>query len=491
MTIRDAKNITSAWLSLLAHLAVGFFLSPFILHRLGDEAFGVWILIFSLTGYFGLLDFGIRQSVIRHVAKFTATGKEGQLSQCVNICLFVYGILSLLALLATGLCALYLPVLFRIPPPLLASARIVMIVVGCGVALSFPLGVFAGILAGLQEFYRAHSVQILFTLLRGVFVVVVLNHGGGLVGIALVTVGLNALSYACLIPVVTGRVRLHFGLRFIDKQAWIAIRQYSSLAFVIVLADRLRFQSDAVVIGILSSASAVTYFAIGSKLVELSGFLVQGLSQIFTPMSSGFEATGDLESLRKVLITGNRACAMTIFPVCCVLIILGKPIIEAWVGAKYLVSYPILLLLLLPKTLYLAQAGSVKVLLGTGRHRSLAFMLGLEGAANLLLNLFLIRHMGIFGVALGTALPLVCTSIFYLPHHVCGRFDIPLSTYFKDSYLLPLGFCAPLAATLMALHLLAPVPHYSTLFLQLAAGGTVYVLGQILVSRIQGRFRAA
>jgi O-antigen/teichoic acid export membrane protein len=48
---RAAKNVGSNWLGLFVNMAVGFFLAPFILRKIGDEAFGLWVLVFSLTGY--------------------------------------------------------------------------------------------------------------------------------------------------------------------------------------------------------------------------------------------------------------------------------------------------------------------------------------------------------------------------------------------------------------------------------------------------------
>src|SRR5208282_2465598 len=68
------RNISSSWFGLATNLVVGFFLSPFILHHLGDDAFGLWVLVFSLTGYYGLFDFGIRSSIVRYVAQYKATG---------------------------------------------------------------------------------------------------------------------------------------------------------------------------------------------------------------------------------------------------------------------------------------------------------------------------------------------------------------------------------------------------------------------------------
>ncbi len=70
------KNITSSWFALGTNILVGLFLSPFILHRLGDSAFGVWVLTFSITGYYGLFDLGIRSSIVRYVSKHLATGSN-------------------------------------------------------------------------------------------------------------------------------------------------------------------------------------------------------------------------------------------------------------------------------------------------------------------------------------------------------------------------------------------------------------------------------
>jgi hypothetical protein len=46
------------------------------------------VLIFSVTGYYGLFDLGIRSSIIRYVSKYTATGDREKLTQFVNTALF-------------------------------------------------------------------------------------------------------------------------------------------------------------------------------------------------------------------------------------------------------------------------------------------------------------------------------------------------------------------------------------------------------------------
>jgi O-antigen/teichoic acid export membrane protein len=112
---------------------------------------------------------------------------------------------------------------------------------------------------------------------------------------------------------------------------------------MIIVAGRLRFRTDAVIIGTFLSASAITYFTIGSRLVDYATEVVSSLAQIFTPMSSHFHAMGDYERLRKVFLTGNRACTLIMFPICVSLVMAGKSVIEAWLGLRYVSSYTVLL----------------------------------------------------------------------------------------------------------------------------------------------------
>src|ERR1700751_1047822 len=110
------KNVGSSWVSLGVSILVGVFLSPFILHHLGDTAFGVWVLIFSVTGYYGLFDLGIRSSVVRYVSKFTATKEDEELDKIVNTSLFSYSCIGLASMVVTLILCVYVDHVFaKIP----------------------------------------------------------------------------------------------------------------------------------------------------------------------------------------------------------------------------------------------------------------------------------------------------------------------------------------------------------------------------------------
>jgi O-antigen/teichoic acid export membrane protein len=472
------KNVSSSWLALGVNICVGIFISPYILHHLGDEAFGLWVLIFSITGYYGLFDLGIRSSIVRYVAAYSATRDYTELSRLLSTALLGYSGIGALAIFITLGGSFFVDSIFRVPPDFLHTARLLFLIVGTAVALGFPAGIFGGVLEGLQRFYLLNSTSICATMMRALLIVLALRHGYGLLMVALITVSMplisglvNAIMVLSILP-----VRLRFGN--VKRETVRRIANYSSSTLIILVASRLRFKTDALVIGTFVSSAAITYFTIGSRLVEYAGEVVTGLAQVFVPMSSKSDATGDLAGLRKIFVAGNRACAFIIFPISATLIILGKSVIEAWVGPRYVAtSYPVLLVLVLPYTFFMAQGASGRVLFGMAKHRTLSIVVLLEGSANVFLSIFLVRRFGILGDAFGTAIPLLCTTMFFLPRHLCRQLKLSVASYLRKAYLLPLALCVPQVAVLLLMRHWFVAHNYFQLAIQLVAGGAVYGVG--------------
>jgi O-antigen/teichoic acid export membrane protein len=476
--IELVKNVGSSWFALGMNVLVGLFLSPYILHRLGDEAFGLWVLIFSVTGYYGLFDLGIRSSIIRYVAKYSAVGDNEQLNALINTALIAYGAIGSICLVVTLIGTRYVDAWFTVPASFLTTARWLLLMVGASVALGFPLGVFSGILEGLQRFYLLNSTTVASTIIRAVLIIIALQHGGGLLSVALITVSLPLLTQIVNTFVVLHILPLRFSPRNMDRASMKRIASYSGTTFMIIIATRLRFKTDAIVIGTLLSSAAITYFAIASRLIDYASEVVSSLSQIFIPMSSQSDAQGDSERLQKLLVLGNRACALIIFPITAILAILGKSVIQTWVGAKYVpLSYPVLLILVFSQTLMLAQSASGRILWGLAKHRTLAYVLLAEGAVNLIMSIALVRHYGIVGDAIGTAVPLACTMIFFMPQHVSRIVGLRVTTYLRQAYALPLLLCVPLVITLFLLQHWFYAHTYVQLGLQLSIASAVYGLG--------------
>jgi O-antigen/teichoic acid export membrane protein len=476
--IEIIKNVSSSWFSLGVSILVGIFLSPFILHRLGNTVYGAWVLVFSVTGYYGLFDLGVRSSIIRYISTYTATNDMEGVRRLVNTSLAGYTAIGVVAFLVTGLISLHVDSVFHVPTSFVTTARLLFLIVGTSVALGFPAGVFGGILEGLGRFYVVNITNLAATLIRAAMIVFALTHGHGLIALAVITVAVPFLSSAICAVVVLRLLPLRFGWKYIDRGSLREITQYSAVSFILMISYKLRFKTDELVLSAMLSVSAVTFFSIGDRLVDYTIEVVGSLAQIFVPMSGQSDAMGDMDRLRKILVAGNRACALIVLPITATLIILGKSVIRVWVGANYVTAgYPVMLLLLIPSTFTLAQGASSRILFGIAKHKSLAWVTAMEAVANLTLSIILIRPFGVIGDAVGTAIPLCCTGLFFLPRHLCRVLNVRMATFLREAYVLPILLSLPTVGALVLLRRWFYARNYLQLALQILLGLVPYGLG--------------
>ena len=98
------RNVVCNGWGLGFQIGTGLITVPLLVHGLGATSYGTWILIGSLTDYFGLLDFGIRGAVGRYVAMYDALAERTELASLLSTALAVLGGVGLIGLV--GIAAL-------------------------------------------------------------------------------------------------------------------------------------------------------------------------------------------------------------------------------------------------------------------------------------------------------------------------------------------------------------------------------------------------
>jgi O-antigen/teichoic acid export membrane protein len=473
---RLLQNIAGSWLGIGADAVTGLILTRVILHSVGDASFGLWVLVSGLLGYYGLLDLGTRNAIIRYVARHNAQKDFDGLSKVVSTALAGYLAVGCAVLVIAGVAAWRLDHLFAFRSAQdLADGRALVLILGVGAAIGFPLNAFSGTLEGLQQFVRIGVVQSASTVCRAIVVVICLGRGYGIVAVGLVTVLFNvAAGVANAAFVVRRLTHVRFSFAGVSRETFVTLTAFGVVTFWVGIANRLRFESDSLVIGSVVGLQMVAVFAIGSRVLSYSTELVAAMSSVFTPILSHAHAVGDPATVTQMTLRGNRYSSLLAFPITVVLLFFGKLLIGLWVGPQYALSYTVLAIIAVPLAVYVSQGGSTRMLYGMGRHKALARLLLVEGAANLVLSVLLARKFGILGVAWGTTIPLACTAFVALPWLSCRSMGTSLSTYWRSAQLPALLMVAPLIALFGALTLLHPAPSVVEAAAELAVGGCLY-----------------
>lgn len=457
---RVFKNITSNWLALLINIVVSFFLAPFVVNHLGAEMYGIWAVAMQFTGYIYLMDFGVRDSLIRYTAKYRATGNDLALRRILSVAILIYLPVFLAAMLVTAGIAYGLPKWSSIQGELADDARITVFLVGASIASTFLFNIYTGLLQGLQRFDVANGIHVIIGLLRAATIVVVLKSGGGVVEMAWIQFGFTVVSgVACyfaagvlmkrvglsLRPVrVTGR-KLRALLRLVSG--------YSVYVFINNIGQKLAFATDALVISLFMPIASVTYYAIAGNLISYLHALVSATAQVFNPVASQYAAHKDREGLRMLMLRSTRLSLTIGLPVACTYVMLGDIFIGLWMGEQFVEQASMVLLILgLTQILSFPHHSIASILYGIGRHRTLAFLRMGEGIINLALSMILVQSMGLMGVALGTAIPHTVIFGIILPMYACSMLGITWWKYITSSLAGPLLNAVPFMLAAWVVH---------------------------------------
>jgi len=443
------KNVTSNWASLVVNTIVSFVLAPIVVHSLGSVYYGIWTLVTQFTGYLWLLDFGVRESVIKYVAEYHASGQDDRLQSTIGNAISVYLAVTLAAFAAIAALSVALPYLFNIPAETATAAQWTAFLVGTTVAQSFLSNVFVGVLMGLQRIYLVARTGILFAVVRAIAIFVLLRAGYGIVALSVLQLVLSLISglmvfHLCRVYLPTVSFRPARPVRDEVRR----LLNYGKYVLLANIGDKIAFMTDGIVIGAFLPIAMLTPYAIAGTLIAQMRSVVIAMSSIFNPLTSALQSEKRSDQLASVVIAGCKAAMLVGMPICIGFITLGQRFVELWMGPTYAATAGQILMVLslgyIVGSPYQTISG---MFYGLGEHRRIAILRIVEGAVNLALSMTLNQTLGLVGVALGTAIPHVIIVGVVLPRMLPQLFAVRLRDYYAAVYLKPFAASVPFALT--------------------------------------------
>jgi O-antigen/teichoic acid export membrane protein len=482
-------NVGASWFVHAASLVIGFFLMPFVIHKLGDGQYGVWVFINCLAGYAGLLYLGFGQTISRYVAKYSAAGEWQKLNEVSSLVFFVYVGGGLIALTAAGVIAALVPYFSIWKTHSVLEIRLVILMLGLNVATGLIGSVFGGVLMGLRRFDLERGVSFTVDVTRLVLIVLFLQREWGLLAIATIywvvtlteNLGYVLLAYRQLPQLSIRPSHLN----------WSVFREcssFSGFAFLSAIAHQLIYATDTVVIGVLLGETAITPYFIALRLCQYLRQPIEKISDICMPTAGALQSQMQTGNLRDLLC---KALGVTFLLSAGILIgasYFGSALIQTWMGPGYDLTPALLTILLIGQVVALPVGVLRAIMFGLGHVRLPALVYLAEAAVNLVLSIVLAYYMGVRGVAWGTSIPIIVFELGIILPVGMSYLGIPLIRLLREAivpYLLPL-----LALWVYSKELAASYPDHNSwpaLIAITCGGGAVLgiVLGaQMLLERL-------
>ena len=457
--------------------------TPIVLHRLGTEAYGVFVLTLVVNSSFGaILDLGFRPGLTTLASG--ARGDRARLRAVLGTGLSVYLVLGAAGGIALWIAAPALVSLLHVPGALAADARLAFEIAAVSLALAMCLAPLSVVPAAFERYDlvapRIAFGSLAFTaLLIAVALatprlplVVAVSTAGGVFNLALQCAAGRGLAPFPVRPSFDGGVFRNL-LRF---------GAFKSLG---TMTAMLFFRFDQIVIGAYLGAAAAGMYAVPANAVSnIHGALVEAASPAL-PRAS--HARGSAERLRGLFLNGTRLITLLAVPAMVEIFVLADSILRYWIhGAQGdLVSS-----LATPAMRWLAAAFLIQAMAaiaaavteGLGRPEINNGFAVASGLIHVPLVLILVPRFGITGAAIAVFINSASQTLLFVAvaAHTSARIR------FRD--LLGTSLLRPVVAggvAGIALWILRPAVHdLWSLVAVAAAGALVYVAAAVAVRAV-------
>lgn len=408
-TQRFLGGFTTGYAHMSVATVVGLWLTPFFLHHLGGNTYGLWLVGTQVIAYLLLMDFGIVALLPRETAYVTGrTGRADvpELRVLVEQTMTL-GVMQMPFVLAGAIVALWwLPSSWQ---PLRVPLTVVL---GVFVA-TFPLRVFQATLVGLQDLAYVGRVQFGGWAAGTALTIVLVMNGYGLPAMAagwcatqLVAVIACAVRLSKQFPAAMPQ-RLSFRTEgaakdYVARSFWVAVSQ---------TAQVLLNGTDVIVIGALLGPAAVVPYACTGKLIAVLANQPQAILQSAAPALSELRPSGDRARLFQVSTALSQATLAVSGLVACVVLAVNPGFVTWWVGADQFAGIGLTLLMLAAMLARHFNTTTVYALFCFGHERRLALTGLADGAVTIGTGIAFIAAFGMAGAPLAAIAGVLAVSI--------------------------------------------------------------------------------
>lgn len=326
---------------------VGLLYTPYMLHKMGQNEYGLYSLVASVIAYLTILDFGFGNAVIRYTAKFRAEGREKEQASMYGMFIVLYSLIGVVALLGGAVLYLNIDNLFgaTMAPWELDKARILMIIMIANIAFTFPLSVFGGIITAYEDFVFSRVIQLIRILLNTGVMIALLAIGYKAIAMAMVMTFFNLATLVINYLYCHRKLKVKIKFKRVKLGFVREVFLYSFWIFLNIIMDRVYWSTGQFILGAVSGTVAVAVFAVAIQLRGMYMTFSTAIAGVFLPKVTHMISSGcDDKSISDLFIRIGRVQNYIVLFVVMGFIVFGQRFICFWAGEDYSDAYYITLM---------------------------------------------------------------------------------------------------------------------------------------------------
>ncbi|MBO6573732.1 MAG: oligosaccharide flippase family protein [Balneola sp.] len=409
---------------------------PLLLNHFGEEKYGLIALALSIDIYLKIMDLGFNTGNVRFISHWLAKGKANSIVKLVEASQLFYGIVGLINFSILVVLAFFSGQIFNLDPESSEILQKLILIISVTALFSWFFATTSHILNAYKriDFNEKLSMVTNILIFAGV----------------LITIGLNlsiaqyflvySLSIIVPIPLRILKIKtLNDSISFIprwNKEIFLEVFSYSigifSMGFFQMSAQNLR----PIILGIQAPITAVTEFKIIEQVAAIIIMLTSSFLSVLLPFATKYKSEGNVEAQRKIAFDVTRYLSVFIVLLVFGLISISSPLIEVYVGKKY-VHLSFWLNIWALTLLGSHNAALSSLILAGSNIKKISYFTAISSTLSILIAWFLAPIYSVGGVVIAFSVYILFQMIFYYIYYIPNIMNFNSGKIFVNSFLYP------------------------------------------------------
>ena len=377
---------------------IGFISTPIFLKALGEEKYGLMILLYTIIAPLGLLDFGIGEATIKYVAEGLGQNDHQRVEKYLQSSMLVNLIIGLVGSVLILLLRNFIISFFNLSESDEHLAYAALSWISLTWFILQTQQTFTGSVVALQRYDLFNIYNFLYTLARVGVGLIILFSGGDLLNLIssqTVVLGIASLGWFLMTKILYRQTSL---MPRFDRESFMKTLNFGSFQFMNRLGAVFTQQSQRFILGNLLSVKSVGFYSLAEQLNSIIYLITYHIGQVLFPAVSEMQGAKEEQKAGHITILTGWMISTIAISIFIPFFVFTKEILVFWLG--YAISNEITDLsriLSIGAAIGCLFAIPSFYFLGTGRTKWLAIMSFLHGAFVILFSLILVPKMGLIG----------------------------------------------------------------------------------------------
>lgn len=418
---------------------VTFFLTPYLVKGLGLEFYGLLILLLTVSGFMGIMNFGLGDTTLRYVAFYHGKRDMNSINRVISNTFFIFSIISIISFVILYFFSENIAnLLINSSGEHKVLFTNLVKITALTISIGFIGGAFSSVPKALQRYDITTKVNIINSILYAFGTVYILYIHGSIQELVIWNM-INMLILQIInIVVAKHLINTISILPKFDKKTFKEVFSFSFYTFLIHIFAIIHTNTDKVLTSSMINVSSISYLSISQQLSSKGSQIINVVGNVLLPRFSYISKEDEKKELFLVSAWYLLLLSSIVFlPITVVM----QDFLTLWISQDFSAKTNYLAQIITASFIISGSFASYATLFnGLGKAKYMTIVLLLIGSFSLIANFILIKLYGFEGLGYAYWItPIIgASTLVYAWSSVLNQKDIKplIKIYFIPSIIL-------------------------------------------------------